>query len=243
MAAGSATSTTGRAVQIPPCFPFLHLPQQLLPPHETKSQCTRCQQDVTESQGVPIEAGFGHLEQVWQMTGAAPPSLPVTALCRHLTSSAPRAPYRRRQKEPKSVCHWGQRKLLLSEVEFLTSAVGPSPAHVVYAGAAPGTHLTLLAALFPLVRFTLVDPSPFSPPLATLHNASTVQGFFSTALAQQLKAGGRAATSCLHPPNQESGKHVEGGNETLPLGHAAPPLTRSFPFYSSAMYEPVTGDS
>jgi DNA mismatch repair ATPase MutL len=39
---------------------------------------------------------------------------------RILDDNSPRLPYRRRQGERKTVIHWGQRKLLLSEIEFLT---------------------------------------------------------------------------------------------------------------------------
>ena len=57
--------------------------------------------------------------------------------------------------------HWGQRKLLLSEIEFLARFSEPGIT-CVYAGAAPGTHIPYLTQLFPEVaRFVLVDPSPF----------------------------------------------------------------------------------
>lgn len=68
----------------------------------------------------------------------------------------------RRRGERKSTVHWGQRKLLLSEIEFLTLYSEPGIT-VVYAGAAPGTHIGYLSRLFPEVsRFVLVDPSPFT---------------------------------------------------------------------------------
>jgi hypothetical protein len=60
------------------------------------------------------------------------------------------------------LCHFGQRKLLLSEIQFLT-AWAPGlhrRGRVVYAGAGPGTHITLLAALFPQLTFHLFDPRP-----------------------------------------------------------------------------------
>ena len=48
------------------------------------------------------------------------------------------------------VCHWGQRKLLLSEVEFFTTFFDPlASALVIYAGAAPGHHIPLLSEMFP----------------------------------------------------------------------------------------------
>jgi hypothetical protein len=60
--------------------------------------------------------------------------------------------------------HDGQRKLLLSEIEFLTlviKSLGPQvPLGVVYAGSAPGTHLKALIWMFPQVRrWVFVDPN------------------------------------------------------------------------------------
>jgi len=75
-----------------------------------------------------------------------------------------RTPYRRRTEESKKAVHWGQRKLLLSEIEFFTfywdSTLIPNPL-CVYAGAAPGTHITLLSKMFPAFTFHLYDPSKF----------------------------------------------------------------------------------
>lgn len=77
--------------------------------------------------------------------------------------------------------HFGQRKLLLSEVEFLTvvtairkqqrlgtAEIGEKPLLVVYAGAANGLHLPFLFTLFPNVKFVLVDPAPFCQPVQEL---------------------------------------------------------------------------
>eukprot|EP00927_Polykrikos_kofoidii_P072197 TRINITY_DN68341_c0_g1_i1.p1 TRINITY_DN68341_c0_g1~~TRINITY_DN68341_c0_g1_i1.p1 ORF type:complete len:448 (-),score=67.16 TRINITY_DN68341_c0_g1_i1:100-1443(-) len=69
--------------------------------------------------------------------------------------------YRERGRETKTVCHWGQRKLLISEIEFLTRYYDQAKV-VVYAGAAPGVHLLCLAQLFPKLKLVLVDPRPFS---------------------------------------------------------------------------------
>ena len=44
--------------------------------------------------------------------------------------------------------HWGQRKLLLSEIEFLTLYAAPGDL-VLYAGAAPGGHIPYLARPLP----------------------------------------------------------------------------------------------
>jgi hypothetical protein len=54
----------------------------------------------------------------------------------------------------------GQRKLLLSEIEFLTLFARPGDV-VVYAGAAPGYHIPYLLDLFPFIKMVLVDPRQF----------------------------------------------------------------------------------
>ena len=65
---------------------------------------------------------------------------------RELHPDAPRLPYRRRRGEHKTVIHWGQRKLLLSEIEFLTVFRGSGDC-VLFAGSSPGTHVAYLAKL------------------------------------------------------------------------------------------------
>lgn len=86
----------------------------------------------------------------------------MTASDRYARSDlTPRTPYQRRQGEAKTVEHWGQRKLVLSEIEFLTMHATKG-CTVVYAGAAPGTHINYLSeVLFPDVNFVLVDPAAF----------------------------------------------------------------------------------
>lgn len=82
-------------------------------------------------------------------------------------TDTPKASYKRRNGEVKTVDHWGQRKLLMSEIMFLTEYANHSNENretttVVYAGAAPGTHTNFLAReLFPALKFVLVDPAPF----------------------------------------------------------------------------------
>eukprot|EP00913_Durusdinium_trenchii_P010292 g9653.t1 len=68
---------------------------------------------------------------------------------------------RSRKTERKTVLHWGQRKLILAEIEFLTRYYEKATC-VVYAGAAPGTHIAFLAKMFPKLHFELIDGRPFS---------------------------------------------------------------------------------
>jgi hypothetical protein len=106
---------------------------------------------------------------------------PLSTLERVLLPCATSVQYRRRADERKTVNHWGQRKLLLSEIEFLTLHAKPHDT-VVYAGAAPGTHTEYLASLFPTLKFVLVDPADF----VAKHNPPQIevrQGFFTDAMA------------------------------------------------------------
>jgi hypothetical protein len=79
---------------------------------------------------------------------------------RILQSDFPREVYRRRCNEVKNAVHWGQRKLLISEIEFLTK-YGEPDITCVYAGAAPGIHIPYLSSLFPNIKFILIDPREF----------------------------------------------------------------------------------
>ena len=94
------------------------------------------------------------------------PSTPVpfTMEDLNINENSLREPYRRRMKEMKRAIHWGQRKLLLSEIEFFTlywdPNVIPRPL-CVYAGSAPGIHISLLSKMFPVFTFHLYDPKPF----------------------------------------------------------------------------------
>jgi hypothetical protein len=62
---------------------------------------------------------------------------------------------------------FGQRKLLISEVQFLTHFLVK---FIIYAGSACGIHIKYLSALFPNVTFYLIDPSPFDRDLTELPN-------------------------------------------------------------------------
>lgn len=81
---------------------------------------------------------------------------------------APRTLYIPRQSgEYRSICHQGQRKLLMSEIELLTLAlekypIDLEPPLVVYAGAAPGLHIPVLSEMFPVCTFHLYDPATFA---------------------------------------------------------------------------------
>ena len=136
----------------------------------------------------------------WRRPVRNPHVTQTLALCRHgeerltqvesrplervLSDSAPQLVYRRRKGELKTVCHWGQRKLLMSEIEFLTLYARPGVTFtVVYAGAAPGTHISYLSTLFPDVKFVCVDPAPFTCRETT--NIELCTGMFSDSVASR----------------------------------------------------------
>ena len=83
-------------------------------------------------------------------------------LLRHLTINCPSKPYQPRTKNDlKTTMHWGQRKLLMTEIEFLTQYSKKNDM-VLYVGAAPAIHTSFLSKLFPTLKFILVDPMKFN---------------------------------------------------------------------------------
>jgi hypothetical protein len=102
-----------------------------------------------------------------------------------LLDDVPRMKYSRRKQEFKRTLHWGQLKLFLTEVEFLTQVLktynesknesenvsknesknvseNESDIYMIYAGAAPGHHDLYLQELFPMIHFELYDPNEFA---------------------------------------------------------------------------------
>lgn len=67
-----------------------------------------------------------------------------------------------------SKCHWGQKKLLLSEIQFFTrvckslNTKSLKDYAVIYIGSAAGNHLPILYNMFPDLIWLLYDPAPFS---------------------------------------------------------------------------------
>lgn len=61
--------------------------------------------------------------------------------------------------------HWGQRKLLLTEIQFITNYYhlfnNNKKKYILYIGAAGGRHITILSKLFPDINFILYDPVKF----------------------------------------------------------------------------------
>lgn len=84
------------------------------------------------------------------------------------------------------VMAWGQKKLLLSEIEFMT-LYGNMSKTVVYAGSAPGTHITILSDLFPKHKFILYDPRKFAKRLEKYSRIETHEDYFTNEVAEKFK--------------------------------------------------------
>lgn len=111
--------------------------------------------------------------------------------------------------------HYGQRKLALDEIDFLTRVcnVNAGIVYVVYAGAAPGVKTAYVASLFPRVRLLMIDPADFdikphagvSTCMCTIdelnldtinqHNITCVQTFMNTRMIAKIRA---LALPCLY---------------------------------------------
>jgi len=105
----------------------------------------------TKKEEIVIESGIGFTQDML-----------------HLSPNAPRREYYSRKKEGeiKTMVHWGQRKLFISELEFLIFFWDPQKVPhptIVYAGAACGDHIPLLPIFFPSIdSLHLYDPAPFN---------------------------------------------------------------------------------
>lgn len=100
-----------------------------------------------------------------------------------LSDSSPRLKYINRPLNEKRNVHWGQRKLLLSEIQFLTDFGeedfdSSNPPIIVYVGSAPGTHLISLVNLFPDYEYHLYDPREFDPHLYDLPEIKSFNNMF-----------------------------------------------------------------
>ena len=113
---------------------------------------------------------------------------------RILRADAKEMSYRKTDHEVKTRIHWGQRKLLMSEIEFLTLLRRDRLrlSLVVYAGAAPGSHIPYLCKLFPDVHFLLVDPANFN--VRESERVTIIQDLFTDELAERIARDNRDRT-------------------------------------------------
>ena len=80
-------------------------------------------------------------------------------------------PYQENMSKLNMGLHIGQRKLLLSEVQFLTKT---NVQYCIYAGSAPGNKTHFLSKLFPDIKFILIDPNIFNLVLADIPNNTKI---------------------------------------------------------------------
>jgi ubiquinone/menaquinone biosynthesis C-methylase UbiE len=100
-------------------------------------------------------------------------------LCRILQDDSPREKYHKITSEVNTSPYWGQRKLILGEIEFLTMFLenysDSKNIYVIYAGASPGTHVLYLSQMFPKIYFELYDPREFKIKLNNVHEKTRIQ--------------------------------------------------------------------
>lgn len=106
---------------------------------------------------------------------------------RILTKDFPKMKYDGDHFKFHTTIHWGQRKLLMSEIEFLT-LYGTENSLVIYPGSAPGRHIAVLAEFFPKLRFILIDPRDFDPILKNYADRiQLINAYFDKDLAKKIK--------------------------------------------------------
>jgi cap2 methyltransferase len=146
-------------------------------------------------------------------------------------------PYSSKERK-RTTLHLGQRKLLLSEVDFLSDFASPGDT-VVYAGAAPGIHIGLLAQLFPRLRFELYDPREFT--VKKSKAIKTTVGFFTDETARKYAGRDdvlfvsdiRVGTEGRHPNEAEVAKDMEMQMDWVRIMNPRAAMLKFRPAYDS----------
>jgi hypothetical protein len=130
---------------------------------------------------IPLEAKkLGHLRELKLCEKQRPDDLAEVCLApnfrRNLCKKDTRKKYYLRNEDCKSVVHWGQRKLLLNELEFLVRFDTEITAEckkkkcratILYVGAANGMHSNWMVKAFPQYDFVFFDKAKFDIQPAT----------------------------------------------------------------------------
>ena len=74
---------------------------------------------------------------------------------------------------------WGQLKLIITELLFLTLHFDDTIDIVIYAGSAPGHHIFTLSKMFSNLKFHLYDTASFDPRLKSLKNVEIISNYFT----------------------------------------------------------------
>lgn len=105
-----------------------------------------------------------------------------------LKNDFPKIKYFRGLKNPKSSLHWGQLKLLISEVQFFLNVMKENKKYtIIYVGAAIGIHIYILNKMFPNNKWILYDKNKFYDKLHELPNIEINNYYFTDDEAKKLK--------------------------------------------------------
>jgi len=107
----------------------------------------------------------------------------------------PIACYHQEKNSCKTLAHYGQLKLLISEIEFLNKIINIDKnienILIIYIGAAPGIHIKLLYEMFPNFEYILIDPDKFSEDIINLsktnNNINIINKLFYEKETEELK--------------------------------------------------------
>jgi cap2 methyltransferase len=148
-----------------------------------------------------------------------PESQIEVAFSRTLKDDARDLPYRRSYGGLFFPLHLGQRKLLMSEIEFLTNH-GEKSNLVVYAGAADGKHIPYLASLFPNHIFHLYDIGRYSPEVIQYakrhHQLQVYSQLFSNSDAEKYAGKNTLFISDIRTVETVNGKKNPDLEQTVP---------------------------
>lgn len=135
--------------------------------HDTQSSNEKIKELTRVKGGIPdkrdgidfddlVEGGEGDGDSLIE-------NLPERKIYLKLSDLTQEQKYEEKFQHPNKGVHYGQRKLLITEIMFLTMFADPDKVYnVIYAGSAPSIKYPVLRELFKNCRFILIDPNPYS---------------------------------------------------------------------------------
>lgn len=111
-------------------------------------------------------------------------------IVRQYNDELPSAKYDRTILRGLDELHWGQRKLLLSEIDFLTKyydKFDDTQKYVLYIGASPGHHINYLIKMFPDIEYILYDKVDTGVDIKNNKNVTFHKKYFTNEEAERYK--------------------------------------------------------
>jgi len=157
----------------------------------TRKKSTRMKGVKSNKARMKKDKNIGVLNDIMSVDKLKPLKFPSEFTLPYIRKTTKEKRYNREQAETLSRknLHYGQLKLLLSEMEVFLLPKAKTIKYVIYAGAAPGVHISTLAKFLPHIEWFLYDPRDvFDKGLEQFDRVHTYVQYFTLNDAKKLRA-------------------------------------------------------